>query len=92
MKGPYLKFDFPGVAPHHALWILTNDLAADAYYIVAGKPVGVRNMELSARYIDLRRQALVGTVQERIALYKATHPSDSEEIKPGKSEVKGRGR
>jgi len=85
MKNLYLKFDFPDLEPHEALWLLTNDLAADAYHIEDGRPLGIRNMELSARYIDLRRQALVGIARERIAAFRKSEARDSAETKTAKA-------
>jgi len=60
MKQPHLKFDFPDLEEHEALWLLSEDLEAAAYYLEDGRIVGVRNPKLSARYIDMRLQALRG--------------------------------
>ena len=86
MKPPSLKFDFPDLESPHALLRLTDELYRDAYYIEGGRAVGIRNMELSARYIDLRRQALVGIAREWVATMRKSQAIGPTDIKTADAE------
>jgi hypothetical protein len=76
MKPPFLKIDFPDLERHEALWLLTTDLKGDAYKIEDGRSVGIRNVQLAAKYTELRRQALLGVAQERISAFRESQTRD----------------
>jgi hypothetical protein len=87
MKGVYVEFDFPDLEPHHALKLLTQDLAHDVFYMAGGRPIGVRKGELLALYIDLGLQAAVGLAREWIDTVKEIQARDEQagqEPKPNK--------